>query len=252
LGVGWRDRRRALDEDPNRGLERSRGGHGARVWLMSRVSEGYGLVDVSSKARAGPLPVSLSTSLTTPTRLLPPLHPPFSSHPDSTSPSTVPTLSLLILYHLAPQPMSGLSPQEAHQAPQDAETAPLLRSDRPQIVGPETPAPPYPLFLRGCVQKGFGRGSKELGIPTGSFLSTPSVIFLPFSLAHFVLALRVPVGQLTYPTNRSSPSPSSLSEASTTATPASSPIRRAEHLAPVFRRRQPGLRTPTARSTPWS
>jgi hypothetical protein len=38
---------------------------------------------------------------------------------------------------------------------------------RPLIVGPESPAPPYPIYLKGNVIKGYGRGSKELGIPTG-------------------------------------------------------------------------------------
>ncbi|KAL7409000.1 riboflavin kinase, partial [Mrakia frigida] len=59
-----------------------------------------------------------------------------------------------------------------------AETAPLSRSDRPSVVGPEDPTTPYPLFLRGCVQKGFGRGSKELGIPTANL---PDSSILPLT-----------------------------------------------------------------------
>jgi hypothetical protein len=55
-----------------------------------------------------------------------------------------------------------------------AETAPISRADRPQIVGPTIPESPYPIYLKGCVQKGFGRGSKELGIPTGEL----AVVFL--------------------------------------------------------------------------
>ncbi|CAG8518501.1 5397_t:CDS:2 [Ambispora gerdemannii] len=39
---------------------------------------------------------------------------------------------------------------------------------RPLIVGPETPASPYPIRMKGEVVKGFGRGSKELGIPTAN------------------------------------------------------------------------------------
>lgn len=39
---------------------------------------------------------------------------------------------------------------------------------RPLIVGPEPIAAPYPLKMQGLVQKGFGRGSKELGIPTAN------------------------------------------------------------------------------------
>jgi hypothetical protein len=40
-------------------------------------------------------------------------------------------------------------------------------TERPNIVGPETPESPYPIYLKGPAIKGFGRGSKELGIPTG-------------------------------------------------------------------------------------
>jgi riboflavin kinase len=39
---------------------------------------------------------------------------------------------------------------------------------RPDIVGPPIPEPPYPITLKGLVTKGFGRGSKELGIPTAN------------------------------------------------------------------------------------
>ncbi|KAF2870426.1 hypothetical protein BDV95DRAFT_629567 [Massariosphaeria phaeospora] len=39
---------------------------------------------------------------------------------------------------------------------------------RDPIAGPSTPQPPYPIKLRGPVIKGFGRGSKELGIPTAN------------------------------------------------------------------------------------
>ncbi|KAF8250280.1 riboflavin kinase [Wilcoxina mikolae CBS 423.85] len=42
-------------------------------------------------------------------------------------------------------------------------------SERPLIVGPESgPEPPFPLRLSGPVIKGFGRGSKELQIPTAN------------------------------------------------------------------------------------
>lgn len=37
-------------------------------------------------------------------------------------------------------------------------------------IGPETPVAPYPLFLNGEVSKGYGRGSKDLGIPTGTLI----------------------------------------------------------------------------------
>ena len=43
---------------------------------------------------------------------------------------------------------------------------------RPMIVGPNVPESPYPIALTGAVQKGFGRGGKDLGCPTGlSYLS---------------------------------------------------------------------------------
>ncbi|KUI69183.1 Riboflavin kinase [Cytospora mali] len=44
-----------------------------------------------------------------------------------------------------------------------------MGSTRPVIVGPESgPEPPFPLQMEGKVIKGFGRGSKELGIPTAN------------------------------------------------------------------------------------
>ncbi|KAJ3021828.1 riboflavin kinase [Thoreauomyces humboldtii] len=39
---------------------------------------------------------------------------------------------------------------------------------RLSIVGPLQPEPPYPVNLKGLVSQGFGRGSKELGIPTAN------------------------------------------------------------------------------------
>ncbi|KAF2654800.1 riboflavin kinase [Lophiostoma macrostomum CBS 122681] len=46
----------------------------------------------------------------------------------------------------------------------------MVRPNGPRdpIAGPEHPQPPFPLKLRGPVIKGFGRGSKELGIPTAN------------------------------------------------------------------------------------
>ncbi|KAL0078709.1 hypothetical protein J3Q64DRAFT_1758519 [Phycomyces blakesleeanus] len=43
-----------------------------------------------------------------------------------------------------------------------------INPDRPLIVGPEVPAKPYPCAFSGTVIKGYGRGSKELGIPTAN------------------------------------------------------------------------------------
>jgi riboflavin kinase len=50
----------------------------------------------------------------------------------------------------------------------------MSRKDRPLIVGPEKPEATFPIFLKGPVIKGFGRGSKELGIPTGISSFGPS------------------------------------------------------------------------------
>ena len=40
---------------------------------------------------------------------------------------------------------------------------------RSAVAGPDELVVPYPIYLKGLVTKGFGRGSKELGIPTGMF-----------------------------------------------------------------------------------
>lgn len=42
-----------------------------------------------------------------------------------------------------------------------------FRADRPQIVGPNAPEAPFPIQLSGAVQRGYGRGGKDLGCPTG-------------------------------------------------------------------------------------
>lgn len=44
-----------------------------------------------------------------------------------------------------------------------------MAKTRPSIVGQDSgPEPPFPLQMEGKVIKGFGRGSKELGIPTAN------------------------------------------------------------------------------------
>ncbi|PWN90654.1 riboflavin kinase, partial [Acaromyces ingoldii] len=42
---------------------------------------------------------------------------------------------------------------------------------RPLICGSYAPERPYPIYLRGIVEKGFGRGGKELGCPTANLPS---------------------------------------------------------------------------------
>lgn len=63
------------------------------------------------------------------------------------------------------------------QASSTRPTAPLrtetFRKSRPDVVGPETVEPPFPIFLSGAVQRGFGRGGKDLGCPTGEFVRFP-------------------------------------------------------------------------------
>jgi hypothetical protein len=64
-----------------------------------------------------------------------------------------------------------------------------LNPNRPLIVGPDTPQEPYPLKLAGTVVKGFGRGSKELGIPTGTTSKLSREICSFFLLKQFILIL---------------------------------------------------------------
>ncbi|RUP23516.1 hypothetical protein BC936DRAFT_138995 [Jimgerdemannia flammicorona] len=45
---------------------------------------------------------------------------------------------------------------------------PKLNPNRRLLIGPDTPEAPFPIRLNGQVVKGFGRGSKELGIPTAN------------------------------------------------------------------------------------
>lgn len=64
-------------------------------------------------------------------------------------------------------PANGLiSEPERPAAPLRTET---FRRNRPEIVGPDEPEAPFPIYLLGTVQKGFGRGGKDLGCPTGMY-----------------------------------------------------------------------------------
>ncbi|CAG8463550.1 10140_t:CDS:2 [Acaulospora colombiana] len=44
----------------------------------------------------------------------------------------------------------------------------MSETSRPLLVGSEEPASPYPIKMKGEVVRGFGRGSKDLGIPTAN------------------------------------------------------------------------------------
>lgn len=48
-----------------------------------------------------------------------------------------------------------------------------INPDRPLLVGPEVPEHPFPHSISGTVVRGYGRGSKELGIPTGIYIHLP-------------------------------------------------------------------------------
>jgi riboflavin kinase len=61
---------------------------------------------------------------------------------------------------------------ERPAAPMRTET---FRLSRPSIVGPDVPQAPFPIVLSGSVQHGFGRGSKDLGCPTGALRAPSSV-----------------------------------------------------------------------------
>jgi len=43
-----------------------------------------------------------------------------------------------------------------------------FRATRPSIVGPDTPEPPFPIRLEGYIQRGFGRGGRDLGCHTAN------------------------------------------------------------------------------------
>lgn len=59
----------------------------------------------------------------------------------------------------------------AQSATHETREAPIAsRKPRPEIVGPDTPEAPFPILLEGEVQRGFGRGGKDLGCPTGQLV----------------------------------------------------------------------------------
>lgn len=62
----------------------------------------------------------------------------------------------------------------AYQSPEEVESSHTalytqMAASRPSTAGPDSgPTPPLPLLMSGKVQTGFGRGSRELGIPTAN------------------------------------------------------------------------------------
>ncbi|KAF7355107.1 Flavokinase domain-containing protein [Mycena sanguinolenta] len=63
--------------------------------------------------------------------------------------------------------------RRASSTPRGPRQTTEFRTSRPQIVGPDSPESPFPILLSGPVQKGFGRGGKELGCPTGLNIGSP-------------------------------------------------------------------------------
>lgn len=59
-----------------------------------------------------------------------------------------------------------------HERPPAPLSKGSFRAQRPDIVGPDEPQSPFPIVLSGVVQKGFGRGGKDLGCPTGASTNT--------------------------------------------------------------------------------
>lgn len=71
-----------------------------------------------------------------------------------------------------------------------------MSEGRSLIIGSEPIAPPFPLRMQGSVQKGFGRGSKELGIPTGG-LSKLRVMVSHFNTATQPTSLKRVIGRVS-------------------------------------------------------
>ncbi|KAH6981978.1 hypothetical protein BGZ61DRAFT_446548 [Ilyonectria robusta] len=70
-------------------------------------------------------------------------------------------------------------------------------TSRPSIVGPEAgPETPYPYKMEGKVISGFGRGSKELGIPTANLpvddADTPWIAAIPSGVYFGYASLALP------------------------------------------------------------
>ncbi|KAK3303485.1 riboflavin kinase [Chaetomium strumarium] len=73
----------------------------------------------------------------------------------------------------------------------------MATPNRPSLIGdPSGPSPPYPLHMSGRVISGFGRGSKELGIPTANLpvddASTPWISTTPSGVYFGWASLNLP------------------------------------------------------------
>ncbi|PHH86411.1 hypothetical protein CDD83_10277 [Cordyceps sp. RAO-2017] len=87
-----------------------------------------------------------------------------------------------------------------------------MSASRPDVVGPEAgPEPPYPLRMEGKVISGFGRGSKELGIPTANLpvdaSLTPWITDTPSGVYCGYASLALPAGHPDASTGAGDPGP---------------------------------------------
>ena len=69
------------------------------------------------------------------------------------------------LHHFS-RPLMSTSTPTTEAIPTIVKTE-SFREGRPLIVGPDAPQRPFPIALSGPVQRGFDRGGKDLGCPTG-------------------------------------------------------------------------------------
>ena len=84
-------------------------------------------------------------------------------------------LNLFIAMTIA-QPMVETAAEAAsHERPPAPLSKGSFRAQRPDIVGPDEPQPPFPIILSGAVQQGFGRGGKDLGCPTGMSINMATI-----------------------------------------------------------------------------
>lgn len=74
---------------------------------------------------------------------------------------------------------------ERPHAPVRTET---FRASRPPIVGPDSPTQPFPIYLSGAVQRGFGRGGKDLGCPTGELSESMNHIHIHIFIPYYLVA----------------------------------------------------------------
>lgn len=93
--------------------------------------------------------------------------PPIHDTPVCSPPASWKTFNSCFAMTVTTQIVETAAEAASHERP----PAPLSKSEartrRPEIVGPDAPQQPFPIVLSGPVQRGFGRGGKDLGCPTG-------------------------------------------------------------------------------------